>query len=129
MTHPDPNLLSRRERQIVDILYELGEGAVAEVQERLPDPPSYSSVRAMLAKLERKGHIQHFEKGLRYVFRPVIPKTTARDRAVERMIRTFFDGSVSQAINGLLGKSAEKLSAEELEELRRRIEESSRERS
>lgn len=128
MARPDPNLLSRRERQIVDILYELGEASVADVQERLPDPPSYSSVRAMLAKLERKGHVVHSEKGLRYVFEPVIPKDAARRRAVQRLITTFFDGSASQAINGLLGMSKRELSRQELEELQEKIEEAREER-
>ena len=109
--------LSRRERQIMDIMYELGEVTAQDVMERLPDPPSYSAVRAMLRKLEDKGHIMHKEVGARYVFYPVVDHEQASRNAISRLIKTFYDGSAAQAVNALLGMSVENLSKEELEEL------------
>lgn len=113
--------LSRRERQIMDILYELGEATAQDVMQRLPDPPSYSAVRAMLRKLEEKGHIQHKEVGARYVFYPVVNHEQASRNAISRLVKTFYDGSAAQAVNALLGMSFEEISKEELEEIERMI--------
>ena len=112
-----PAKLSRREREIMDILYQLGEATAADVRQHLADPPSYSAVRAMLAKLEGKGHIEHEQQGPRYVFSPVVAKTEARDTAMSRLVKTFFGGSASAAVTGLLGRSAEEMSDEELDRL------------
>ncbi|HVS01350.1 MAG TPA: BlaI/MecI/CopY family transcriptional regulator [Thermoanaerobaculia bacterium] len=119
---PHPSQLSRRERQIMDILFELDRRAsVEDVRERLPDPPSYSAVRAMLGKLETKGFVRHEEESLRYVYLPTIAKGEARDSAVGRLVQVFFAGSVGQAVNALLDE-AEELSDEELDRLASRIE-------
>jgi len=109
--------LSRRERQIMDILYELGEATAQDVMQRLPDPPSYSAVRAMLRKLEDKGHIQHKEVGAKYVFYPVVNHEQASRNAISRLVKTFYDGSAAQAVNALLGMSFEDISKEELEQI------------
>lgn len=113
--------LSRRERQIMDVLYRQGRATAAEVLQQIPDPPSYSSVRALLRVLEDKGHIRHEEKDLRYVFIPVIPREKARRSAVRHLLDTFFDGSPGQAIAALLDASAADLSEEELDRLQKMI--------
>lgn len=118
---PDPSQLTRRERQIMDILYALGRGTAVEVHERLPDPPSYSAVRALLVKLEGKGHIEHKEQGPRYVYSPVVARSRARRSALRRVVDTFFDGSPLEAFNAMLDLSADELSPTELERLARII--------
>jgi predicted transcriptional regulator len=122
-----PADLSRRERQIMDALRELGDEASAEdIRRKLPDPPSYSAVRAMLAKLEAKGAIRHKEEGLRYVYSPTTKRSAARRSAVERLVRVFFGGSPGEAVNALL--DAEKWDPAELEEMAKRIARLKRER-
>ena len=127
MADPITARLSRRERQIMDLLYQLGEATAAEVQERLPDPPSYSAVRAMLRILEEKGHVRHTEDGPRYVFAPVVARDTARKSAVSHLLRTFFDGSVEQAMTALLDATDRKLSSAEVERLAALIEQRKKE--
>jgi predicted transcriptional regulator len=117
-THRD---LSRRERQIVDILYAQGRATAAEVQTALPDPPSYSAVRAMLRILEDKGHVKHELDGPRYVYVPTVGRENAKRSALHHVLRTFFDGSTEQAISALLDDSATKLSDAELDRLARLI--------
>jgi BlaI family transcriptional regulator, penicillinase repressor len=109
--------LSRRERQIMDVLYRLGRATAAEILAALPDPPSYSAIRAMLRILEEKKHIVHEEKDLRYVFMPVVSREKARRSALRHMLDTFFDGSPEQAVATLLDVSARNLSDEELDRL------------
>lgn len=112
--------LSRREREILDALYRLGDTADAEqIRQGLSDPPSYSAVRAMLAKLEAKGVIRHRTEGLRYVYSPVTSRTTAQKKAVSNLMRVFFDGSASQAVAALLKQ--ESWSDAELDALRKEI--------
>jgi BlaI family penicillinase repressor len=112
--------LSRREREIMDVLYALGDNAAAEdIRERLTDPPSYSAVRAMLAKLEAKGVIRHRTEGVRYVYSPVTSRSTAQKKAVSNLMRVFFEGSASQAVTALLKQ--ESWSDDELEALRKEI--------
>ncbi len=106
----------------MDIVYRLGQASAAQVRQRLSDTPSYSSVRAMLAKLERKGYLRHRQDGPKYIFHPTLPREAARQNAMSRLVETFFDGSVSQAINGLLGLRGQLLSAQELDELVEQIE-------
>ena len=119
--------LSRREREILDVLFALGDEASAEeIRERLSDPPSYSAVRAMLAKLEAKGGLRHREKGLRYVYSPTTPRRTARKSALRKLVDVFFDGSKTNVVNTLL--SEEKWSDAELDELAREIERARQER-
>ena len=114
--------LSRRERQIMDILYRRGRASAAEVHRSMPDPPSYSAVRAMLRVLEEKKHIRHEEKDLRYVFIPVVPREKARRSAVTHMLETFFDGSAEQAVATLLDVSSGDLSEEDFDRLTALIE-------
>ncbi|HET9262478.1 MAG TPA: BlaI/MecI/CopY family transcriptional regulator [Vicinamibacterales bacterium] len=118
--------LSRRERQIIDILYTRGRATAAEVQATLPDPPSYSAVRAMLRILEEKGHIRHEQDGPRYVYLPTVARDSAKRSAMRHMLRTFFNGSAEQAISALLDDSTAKLSDAELDRLARLIEQARR---
>lgn len=114
--------LSRRERQIVDILYSQGRATAAEVQAALPDPPSYSAVRAMLRILEEKGHVRHEQDGPRYVYLPTVARDNAKKSALRHMLQTFFDGSAAQAISALLDDSSTRLSDRDLDRLARMIE-------
>ncbi|MGH7481194.1 MAG: BlaI/MecI/CopY family transcriptional regulator [Longimicrobiales bacterium] len=109
--------LSRRERQIMDVVYARGHATAAEVQEGLPDPPSYSAVRAMLRKLERKGHLEHVADGPRYVFEPTLPRETARQGALERLMGTFFEGSAAKTVAALLDRHSAELTDAELDRL------------
>ncbi len=118
MTTNDP--LSRRERQILDILYAKGTATVAEVQDALPDPPSYSAVRALLRILEEKGHARHQSQGTRYLYLPMVPRERARNSALTRIVKTFFDGSAAQAAAALVDSGS--LSDEELTKLSALIE-------
>lgn len=118
----DPAQLSRRERQIMDIVYREGEVSAAEVQDRLPDPPSYSSVRTHLRILEEKGHLVHRQEGPRYVYRPTTPRATARKSALARVLETFFDDSVESAVAALLDLESTRLGNEELERLTELVE-------
>jgi len=119
MTHRD---LSRRERQILDILYQRGRGTAADVQVALPEPPSYSAVRALLRILEEKGHVRHEQDGPRYVYVPTLGRENAKRSALRHILQTFFDGSAEQAISALLDDSSAKLSRAELDRLARLIE-------
>jgi len=110
-----PESLSRRERQIMDVLYARGSATAAEVREALPDPPSYSAVRALLRILEEKGHVRHNQDGPRYVYLPQVSRERARKSALKRLVSTFFEGSAAQAAAALIG--TERLSKAELERL------------
>jgi BlaI family transcriptional regulator, penicillinase repressor len=122
-----PERLTRREREILDVLWELGDEASAEaIRERLSDPPGYSAIRAMLARLEAKGVVRHKEKGLRYVYSPTASRGTARRSAVQRLVRVFFGGKAGDAVTAFL--DSEDWSKEELERMSERIEELKRER-
>jgi BlaI family penicillinase repressor len=121
--------LSRREQQIMDILYALGRASGSDIQERLPDQPGYSGVRTILRVLERKGHVKHIEEGLRYVYMPVVPRDKARKSAVERLVATFFDGSVKAAAAAFLDPSTTKLSRADLDELESLIRNARKEKS
>lgn len=114
--------LSRRERQIMDVLFRRGEATAAEVQEDLPDAPSYSAVRAHLRILEEKGHIAHHQEGPRYVYRPSISKEKATRSALRHLVDTFFNGSSSNAMAALLDDDASSLSGDELDRLSQLIE-------
>jgi len=109
--------LSRRERQIMDVIYRLGRATAAEVMDNLPDPPGYSAVRALLRVLEEKGHLKHQQDGPRYVFEPTVPRELARQSALRQIVSTFFDGSAEQAVAALLDLPAARLSAAELDRL------------
>jgi predicted transcriptional regulator len=109
--------LSRRERQIMDVIYRQGRMTAAEVLGALPDPPSYSAVRALLKVLEDKGHLRHEQDGPRYVFLPTVSRDKARRSALTRIVQTFFEGSTAQAVAALLGEPGAKLSDEDLDRL------------
>jgi BlaI family penicillinase repressor len=113
--------LSRRERQIMDILFALGRASGPEIQERLPDQPSYSGVRTILRVLERKGHISHVEEGMRYVYQPVVTREKATKSAINRLVSTFFDGSAKAAAAAFVDPSTVNLSKEDLRDLERMI--------
>src|SRR5271169_2924112 len=118
---PKPNALSRRERQIMDVLYKLERATVAQVLAKLPDKPSYSTVRAQLRVLEEKGHVRHEEHGLRYVYAPAVPRDIARRSALRHLVETFFDGSTEKVVATLLGGEVARISPEELDRLARLI--------
>ena len=110
-------VLSRRERQIMDILYQLGRATAAEVGKALPGEPSDSTVRTQLRVLESKGHIRHEEDGQRYVYLPVVPRRVVSKSALKHVVNTFFDGSIEKVVAALLGPDGSKLSDEELERI------------
>ena len=116
MAKPSPEHLSRRARQIMDILYEHGSSTAAEVLDRLADPPGYSAVRAALRVLGDKGHITHAREGHHYVFRPVVPRAQARKTAARRLLKTFFNGSTEQAVAALI-EDADGFERQELDKL------------
>jgi predicted transcriptional regulator len=106
--------LTRRERQIMDILYRHGRATAGEVMAELPGDPNYSTVRTQLRVLEEKGHVHHEEHGLRYVYFPTVPRDTARKSALRHLVNTFFDGSTEQVVEALLGGETTKLSDDDL---------------
>jgi BlaI family transcriptional regulator, penicillinase repressor len=114
---PKEQQLSRRERQIMDILHEHGQASAAEVHELLPDAPSYSAVRALLRILEEKGHAKHRKDGLRYVYLPTEAREKASRSALKRVLSTFFGGSVEEAVATLLEVSDTQLSEPEMNKL------------
>ena len=113
--------LSRRERQIMDVIYALGQATAADVHERLPEPPSYSAVRAMLRILEEKGHLRHEQDGPRYIYVPTVAREAASRSAIEHLIRTFFDGSPASAAAALLKAADGRMADEDLDQLSRLI--------
>lgn len=119
--------LSRRERQIMDILYQSGKASASDVQKAMPDPPSYSAVRAMLRTLEEKGHIRHEADGLKFIYMPVENKDKVKKSTIRHMMRTFFGDSPEQVVAALLDGSAKKLTEEELNRMAEMIEKARRE--
>ena len=121
MAEPADHKLRRRERQIMDVLYQRQRASAAEIRESLANPPSYSTVRALLRILEEKGHIRHAEKDLRYVYSPTASRARARRAALRHLVETFFDGSAAQAVATLLDPSTSHVSADELERISKLI--------
>ena len=119
--------LSRRERQMMDILYQRGRATASEIHEALPEPPSYSAVRAKLRVLEEKGHVRHEEEALRYVYVPTVARDTARRSALRHMVSTFFAGSVEDTVAALLDISAADLSPKDLDRISSLIEQARKE--
>jgi BlaI family transcriptional regulator, penicillinase repressor len=119
--------LSRRERQIMEILYQRGKAAASEVREAMEDAPGYSAVRAMLRVLEEKGHVKHQAEGLKYVYMPVVAREKAKRSAVKHVLDTFFGGSPEQIVAALLDVSATRLTREELDRMAAMIERAKRE--
>ncbi len=119
--------LSRRERQIMDIIYQHGEASVAEVLENMSDPPSYSAVRAMVRILEEKGHLKHRVDGTKFIFKPTLPAENAKRSVLSHLVQTYFDGSVEQVVAALLDSSSTELSGLELDRLSQLIQEARKE--
>jgi predicted transcriptional regulator len=117
MTNRAHQHLTRRERQIMDAVYSRGKATVADVQADLPDAPSYSAVRAMMVKLEAKGHLRHAQQGAAYVYEATVPRESAQASALERLLRTFFDDSPSKTVAALLDLKGEELTDDELDSL------------
>lgn len=124
---PEKDTLSRRERQIMDVLYRLGSATAAEVQANIDDAPSYSAVRALLRILVDKGHIKHSYDGPRYVYAPIVSRPVAQKSALKQLVKTFFDGSTSNAVAALLDMSGKDLSDGELEKLAKIVDQAKRE--
>lgn len=120
----DPRFLelSSRERQIMDVVYRRGKAAVAEIRAGLPDAPTASAVRTMLKRLEEKGYLEHEQEGPRNIYRPTLSRETARDSALERLLRTFFGDSPTDAVAAILDRSAGAISDEELDRLEALVE-------
>jgi predicted transcriptional regulator len=127
MPKPQQPPLSRRERQIMEIIYGLGSATAAEVLKAMPDPPSYSAVRAMMRILEEKGHLTHRHDGPRYVYTPVVPRSAASQSALRQLVKTFFGGSTTRAAAALLDMSESRLTPDDAEQLTRLIEKAKRE--
>jgi predicted transcriptional regulator len=127
MSKKSQNGLSRRERQIMDIIYQSGSATAADVMESLPDPPSYSAVRALLKVLELKGHLKHRQDGPRYVYSPKLSREKAKRSALRHLIQTFFDGSAEEAVATLLDVSKSDLSDDDLDHLKKLIEQTKQE--
>src|SRR5579862_6372460 len=122
MAEPAESDLSRRERQIMEIVYQRGKATAAEVLEGLADPPSYSAVRALLRVLESKGHVRHIRAGAKYVYLPIRPQHRAAQSALRRVLSTFFGGSVERAVATLITDADSRLTDEELTRLSELIE-------
>jgi BlaI family transcriptional regulator, penicillinase repressor len=114
--------VSRRERQILDVLYRMGRATAAEVQKAMPAAPSYSAVRTQLRILEEKGHVRHVQDGARYVYLPTLAQDVARRSALSHLLQTFFGGSATQAITTLLDQDASRLSDEDWDRIDAAIE-------
>jgi len=122
ITNNLPHDLSRRERQIMDIVYRRGRASVADVLDNLADPPSYSAVRALMRILEETGYLGHEKEGLRYIYTPIHPRQNAGEAALNRVFQTFFDNSIEKTVAALLNVSDTMLSAEESDRLAQLIE-------
>jgi predicted transcriptional regulator len=120
-------VLSRRERQMMDILYQRGRATAAEVHELLADPPSYSAVRAKLRVLEEKGHIRHEAQATRYIYSPVVARDRAKESALKHLLATFYDNSAEQAMTAQLALRPGKLSREKLDGLSKLIDQAKKE--
>jgi BlaI family transcriptional regulator, penicillinase repressor len=127
MAESSPPQLSRRERQIMEILYARAQASVGDVLDALPDPPSYSAVRAMLRLLEEKGRVRHKQEGRKFVYVPTVPAAKARRWAMRNLLQTFFGGSVSEAVASLIEMDQENLSPEDLSRLTQLIEKAKKE--
>jgi len=119
--------LTKRERQIMDVLYRMGRATAADVLAALPGTPHYSTVRTQLRVLEEKGHVRHESDGLRYVYLPTLARHTARKAALRHLVDTFFDGSAAGAVSALLGRDAGRLSGDDLDRIQELLKSARRE--
>jgi predicted transcriptional regulator len=127
MPKPTQSNLTRRERQVMDILYRLGNANAGEVMKELSGNPSDSTVRTLLRILEDKGHVKHEEEGLRYVYSPKVPRSAVRQSALKHLMDTFFDGSTEKVVAALIGAEGSRLSREELHRIARLVEKAEKE--
>lgn len=127
MTKPLHFHLSRRESQIMDVVYALGKASVADVVERMPDEPGYNTVRNTMTILEKKGYLRHDKEGQKYVYSPAEPVERVKGTVASHLVRTFFGGSLPQAVLAILGSSADRLTREDLDEIARYIEDARQE--
>jgi predicted transcriptional regulator len=127
MAKRSPNDLSRRERQIMDIIYQRGRATATEVMEQMPEAPGYSAVRAMLRVLEDKGHLRHQQEGQRYIFLPTLPRDNARRSALRHLMQTFFEGSKEKLVAALLDDARSRPDQDELDRMARLIEQARKE--
>lgn len=119
--------LGRRERQIMDVIYQLGEASVGDVLDRLPDPPSYSAVRTMIRLLEQKGHLRHRQAGTKYIYRPTRSREQASRSALRHLLNTFFGGSPSDAVAAILDVTSDRMTDSELQRIEKMIDEARKE--
>ena len=117
MSSRTPQLLTKRERQIMDVLYRLGRATATEIMAEVPGAPGNSTIRTQLRVLERKGHVKHEEIGLRYIYMPTVPRHSARKSALRHVVDTFFDGSSAKAVAALLGGEAARVTDEDLDRI------------
>ncbi len=121
MNRLEKGQMSRRERQIMDIIYRLGQASAKDVQENLPDPPSYSAVRALLVTLENKGMVKHAKESRRYIYKPAITEKKARTSAIKNLLSTFFEGKPQNLVAALLDEKDQNLSKEQIDEIRKMV--------
>ena len=119
MSRLEKGQMSRRERQIMDIIYRLGKASAKDVEENLPDPPSYSAVRALLVTLEKKGMVKHEKESRRYIYKPAVAEKKARKSALSNLISTFFEGKPQNLVAALLDEKDQNLSKEQIDEIRK----------
>ncbi len=124
---PKKDGFSRREREIMDALYKLGRASAAQILEQIADPPSYTAIRTQLAILEKKGHVRHASDGTRYIYEPLVAREQMGRRAIDSLLRTFFDNSVERAVAALITRRDADLSDDELERLSKLIQKARRE--
>ena len=124
---PPKDGFSRREREIMDVLYRLRKATAAQILEEIADPPSYTAIRTHLAILEKKGHVRHASDGTRYIYEPLVAREQMGRRAIDSLLTTFFDNSIERAVAALLTRKDADLSADELERLSQLIEKAKRE--
>jgi predicted transcriptional regulator len=127
MSNPLHVVLTRRERQIMDILYRRGRATAADVMDDLSGTPNYSTVRTQLRVLESKGHVRHEQDGIRYVYMPALPRRAARKSALKHLVDTFYEGSTEKVVAALLGGETSRLSAEELKRIAELVEKAKKE--
>ena len=127
MSDPQQLHLSRRERQVMDVIYRRGQATALDVIEEIPDPPTYSAVRAILAVLEKKGHVKHKREGVKYIYTPTRSRERAAQSALTKVLQTFFDGSAEKVIAALLNSSERKPSREDLQRMTKLIEDAKKE--
>ena len=123
----DKDGFSRREREIMDALYKLGKASAAQILEQISDPPTYTAIRTQLTILEKKGHVRHTSDGTRYIYEPLVAREQMGRRAIDRLLKTFFDNSVERAVAALLTRADADISREDLERLSRLIEKAKKE--